>query len=101
MTQREFEGRNMRYRQFFFVAGFTTIALLTIIGFALVPSAWFLVAFLALLVIGMYIDNRVVTRLGLRCPACKRHLNSCSRFVLATSKCRCGKQILEGTGDSV
>jgi hypothetical protein len=98
MSQQEFERRNRRYLYFFSVAAFVTLALAVSLGFVRVWSVWLLLAFFGLIGAGMYIDNRIVTQLGLRCPSCKRHLNSCSRFVLATGKCRCGAQVLDGIG---
>jgi hypothetical protein len=96
MTPHEFEGRNRHYFYFFCVGALVIMTVAVANVFYRAENIWLFLALFGVIFAGMYIDNKVVTHLGLRCPACKRHLNACCRFVLATGKCRCGAQILEG-----
>ena len=49
---------------------------------------------------GIYVDAKVITRLGFRCPACGKpfHAKSVIRAIRSSGRCRCGEPIVDGDG---
>jgi hypothetical protein len=101
MTLQEFNDRRVCYRRLVVLPSLVAVALVTASAL-LVPRFSALLAgaaILGVILAGIYYDNRLVSRIGLRCPSCRRHLHHIAGAVVTTRRCRCGAEVLDEKGE--
>jgi len=103
MTLQEFSERRVCYRRAVVLPSLVAVALVTAAALLIPRFSGLLagVAILGVIVAGIYYDNRLVSRIGLRCPSCRRHLHHITGAVLTTRRCRCGAEVLNEKGEAV
>ena len=117
MTLQQFNLCRRQYRRFALLAGLLWSVALLAVGWPM--SRWesdheswprglwlalnisVALSFSALVFLSVFMDSKVVSRVGLRCPACKRHLASTAAEVAATGRCRCGEQIVSDSDHAI
>jgi len=100
VTIQQFNERRSCYRKAVVLPSFLAVAFVVAVAL-LVPHFSGLVAGVAILGVilaGIFYDNRLVSRIGLRCPVCRRHLHHITKSVVVTGKCRCGAEVLDEEG---